>query len=167
MLALLFYLGEECYALEADQVIEVIPAVDTRPVPHAPDYVAGLLSFRGRILPVLDMCQLTQKRAAKPFLSTRIVVVDFVDHDGRRHLVGLIAERVTETSLEGSEATVAGGLEVAEAPYLGPVALGENGVMVQRIRVEQLLPKALIDSLYAEEDEDARMLANIDDSRED
>ena len=158
MLALMFYLGEECYALDADQVVEVIPAVDTRPVPHAPDYVAGLLNFRGRIVPVLDMCQLTQKRNCKRFLSTRIAVVDFTDQDARRHLLGLIAERVTETSVEGCDAAAAGGLEVADAPYLGEVALEASGVMVQRIRVEQLLPKALVDSLYAEEDasEDSR-----------
>jgi chemotaxis-related protein WspB len=160
VLALLFYLGNECYALDADEVIEVIPAVNTRSVPHAPDYVAGLLNFRGRILPVLDMCQLTQKRACKQFLSTRIAVVDFADQEGRRHLVGLMAERVTETSLEGSEAAVVGGMEVAEAPYLGPVALGNSGVMVQRIRVDKLLPKALVDSLYAEEE--ALMPANVD-----
>jgi purine-binding chemotaxis protein CheW len=53
--ALVFHLGEECYAFSSEQVLEVRPLPHLTPLPSAPAFVAGLVNVRGRIVPVLDL----------------------------------------------------------------------------------------------------------------
>jgi purine-binding chemotaxis protein CheW len=53
--AVVFRLGDECYAFRAEQVVEVRPLPHLTPLPSAPAFVAGLLNMRGRIIPVLDL----------------------------------------------------------------------------------------------------------------
>jgi purine-binding chemotaxis protein CheW len=54
LLALLFPLGPELYALPLAQVREVVPAPALTCLPTAPPFVLGLVSLRGDVLPVLD-----------------------------------------------------------------------------------------------------------------
>lgn len=49
-----FRVGDQCVAVEADAVAEVITARTVTPVPLAPPGVLGLVHLRGRIVPVLD-----------------------------------------------------------------------------------------------------------------
>lgn len=52
---LVFSLGEERYGIETVHVLEVVPLRGLTPVPCVPDFVAGVVHHRGRILPVLDL----------------------------------------------------------------------------------------------------------------
>lgn len=52
---LVFSLGEERYGLETARVVEVVPARALTRLPGVPDFVAGVMHQRGRILPVLDL----------------------------------------------------------------------------------------------------------------
>jgi purine-binding chemotaxis protein CheW len=45
---------DERHAIQAEHLIEVVPAEPLTPVPGAPALVLGLLNLRGRVLPVLD-----------------------------------------------------------------------------------------------------------------
>ena len=51
----LFRLGEEEYGLPISHVSSIIRYEPATPVPHAPDEVEGVISLRGRIVPVVDM----------------------------------------------------------------------------------------------------------------
>jgi purine-binding chemotaxis protein CheW len=53
--ALVFHLGEECYAFSSEQVLEVRPLPHLTRLPSAPAFVAGLVNVRGRIVPILDL----------------------------------------------------------------------------------------------------------------
>jgi chemotaxis-related protein WspB len=55
MLLLLFEIGNGRYALEVNQIIEIVPLVKFKKIPHSPDYVAGLMNYRGKGLPVIDL----------------------------------------------------------------------------------------------------------------
>ena len=59
--------------------------------------MAGLFNYRGAPVPVIDLSQLTLGRPAARRLSTRIVLVHYPDESGGTHLLGLIAERATQT----------------------------------------------------------------------
>ncbi|HEY9103434.1 chemotaxis protein CheW [Chitinimonas sp.] len=50
-----FDLHGQCFALPAQQVVRVLPALLTLPLPAAPRAVAGLCNVHGRLLPVLDI----------------------------------------------------------------------------------------------------------------
>ena len=54
MLLLTFRAGESLYAVDARQVVEVLPRVGLRAIPHSPEYLVGLLSYRGQVVPVVD-----------------------------------------------------------------------------------------------------------------
>ncbi len=148
MLHLLMQLGEDLYALPARCVVEVIPAVPLLHLPQAPEYVAGLLSFRGTVVPVLDLAVLTHGGRCPQTLSTRIVVVE-VKSGGERRVLGLRAERVTDTEDMNEQQFVRSGLAVAATPHLAGVARTARG-LVQRVSIEQVIPQAVRDSLFAD-----------------
>lgn len=56
---LVFWLGDECCALELTAVAEVLPFRGLTPVPGAPPELLGVVNLRGTIRPVLDLCRVT------------------------------------------------------------------------------------------------------------
>lgn len=146
MLFLLFDLGQERYALDVRQVTEVLPLLELRPLPQAPPGVVGLCNLRGVPLPVVDLCLLVTGRAARPRLSTRLVIVAYGD-PAQRHRLGLIAEQATQTLRRAPEDFVETGFRQDETPYLGPVTR-VNDELVQWVDVQKLLPESVRDRLY-------------------
>jgi chemotaxis-related protein WspB len=144
MLFLLFQLGTDRYALPVHHVREVLPLVELKKIPQAPPGVAGVFSFHGEPVPVLDLSEYTLGHPALPRMSTRIVLVEY-----RRHLLGLIAEHATETIRREETDFVDAGVTVGNAPYLGPVATDVSG-MVQRVELDRLLPESIRELLFRE-----------------
>src|SRR3954469_14575780 len=128
MLFLLFELGADRYALDARQVAEVLPLVTIKHIPQAPPSVAGIFNYRGTPVPVVDVSQLALGRAAERRLSTRIVLVNHTDDEGKPRLLGLIVERVTQTARHEETDFVPSGVSSEGAAYLGPVATDERGL---------------------------------------
>jgi chemotaxis-related protein WspB len=147
MLFLLFQLGQDRYALDTSRVAEVLPLVAITQIPQAPPGVAGLFNYRGVPVPAIDLSQLTMGRPAQSRLNTRIVLVHYPDGIGGTHLLGLIAEKVTETVRRDKADFVASGVTNDRLPYLGPVATDARGLM-QWIDVECLLPASVRDVLF-------------------
>jgi chemotaxis-related protein WspB len=138
VLFLLFRLGKDRYALPATQVVEVLPMLEVKRIPQAPPAVRGAFDFRGRPVPLVDLSQMAMGVPAREQLSTRIVLVDYPDAGGGTRLLGLLAEQVTETLRRDAGDFRDSGVGIPEAPWLGPVASDEGG-LVQRVDVAQLL----------------------------
>lgn len=149
MLLLLLRLGADRYALDVRQILEVIPVVKLKKIPHAPDWVAGMLSYRGRPTPVIDLCQLAQGYPARPALSSRIVLVSYPDGNGAARVLGLITEQATEVVRRDESQFRDGGIHLSEGPYLGRLISDSEG-MIQEIEVEPLLPEAVKELLFGE-----------------
>jgi chemotaxis-related protein WspB len=165
MLFLIFELGHDRYALPAATIVEVLPVVRIKRVPHAPAGVIGVFDYHGAPVPVIDLSELTLGRPSAPRLSTRLIVVSYPDRRGQNqghghgqgqgkdqdqsesHLLGLIAERATDTMRRDPADFVASGITTGRAPYLGHVTTSSHGV-VQRIDVETLLPDDVRESLF-------------------
>ena len=150
MLFLLFQLGADRYAIEATRVAEVLPMLEVKYIPQAPPAVRGAFDFRGTPVPLLDLSQLALGRPAPEQLSTRIVLVHYPDERGTLRLLGLLAERVTETLRRAPGDFRDPGVEVPDAPWLGRVA-SDAGGLVQWVQVEQLLPPELRALLFPAE----------------
>jgi chemotaxis-related protein WspB len=150
MLFLIFELGKDRYALDVRQIAEVMPVVSVKQVPRAPKAMTGLLNYRGAPVPVVDLTQLTLGHPSAHRLSTRIVLVHYPDETGRTHLLGLIAERATQTARHERSEFVAAGITNAGAPYLGPVVTDARGLL-QWIDVRTLLPPSFRDLLFKEQ----------------
>ncbi|HLG56487.1 MAG TPA: chemotaxis protein CheW [Vicinamibacterales bacterium] len=146
MIFLLFQLDESRFALDARQVVEVLPLVDIRRIPQAPDGVAGIIDFRGTPVPVVDLSLIILGRPAHRLLSTRLVVVRSADHSGHTRFLGLIAERATGTLRREPADFIDSGVTTDGALYLGPVAADERG-FVQWVDASQILPPLVRDAL--------------------
>lgn len=144
MLFLLFQLDQNRYALDVREVAAVLPLVSLARMPQSPPEVAGILNYRGAPVPVIDLCQLLLGRSAQSRLHTRIVLVDYPDDSGGSNLLGLIAERATETVQRDPGEFVSSGVTV---PSQGMVATDADG-LTQWITVKQLLPTALSGLLF-------------------
>ncbi len=140
MLFLLFQIGEVRYALETAAVLEIVPCVALRPVPHAPPGVAGLLDYHDSPVPVLDLCALTTGQPARPRFSTRLILVRMpasVDPSGRG-VAGLLTERATTILRREPADFTRTGLHVPDVPFLGPVTADAEG-FIHRVNLERLL----------------------------
>jgi chemotaxis-related protein WspB len=149
MLFLLFQLGKDRYALEAGKIVEVLPMVALKQLPQAPNGFAGIFNYRGRPVPTLDLCQLTQGQAAAERLSTRIIVINCSDGQGGQRSLGIIAERATEMLRRNPRDFIDPGFKTKDAPYLGPVLLDPKGT-IQWIHEQHLVTEHVRDLLFAE-----------------
>ena len=147
MLFILFQLGGDRYALDAAQVAEVLPLVQVKKIPQAPAGVAGVFTYRGAPVPVLDLSELALGRPARERLSTRLLLVHYADGTGGRRLLGLIAEKATETMRREPSDFVASGVKSDGAPYLGPVVNDVRG-MIQWVDADKLLSAAVREALF-------------------
>src|SRR3569623_2634055 len=64
-----------------------------------------------------------------------------------RHVLGLLAEHVTETGKFDKSAFISSGRGAQSAEFLGELAMDEKG-MVQCIRMDKLLPTDVRDALF-------------------
>lgn len=127
------------------ELVELVPRVPLREIPHAPPHVPGQFTYRGEVTPVVDLVQLMTGLPCDERLSSRILVAAYPVR-GERRALGLLAERATEAlRLEGSG--LPPGIEVPEAPYLGELHF-DGGRLVQLVRVEELLPDELKERLF-------------------
>jgi chemotaxis-related protein WspB len=138
MLFLLFSIGKDRYVIEANRIIEVAPLVELRNLPQAPRGLAGIMNYRGKPVPVIDLCQLTADQPASQRLSTRIIILKHPNPKQGDRLVGLIAERVTQVIHKEAGEFVNPGLESAGATSLGPMLLDSAGA-IQWLTAERLL----------------------------
>ena len=88
MLFLTFTVGTNRYAVDVTRVVEVVPRVELRTVPHAPAFLAGLLGYRGNIVPVIDLSLLLGTTPSRDRLSTRIILVNDSPGDETRQAQG-------------------------------------------------------------------------------
>jgi chemotaxis-related protein WspB len=147
VLFLLFEIDGDRYALDVNQLIEILPLVSLRPLSKAPPGIAGLFDYHGLPVPAVDLSELIAERAALRRLSTRMLVVNYPGIDEKQHMLGLIAEKATTTlRLDPSKFNEVG-VAIGETPYLGPVARDAHG-LIQWLAVPQLLPSRLRDLLF-------------------
>jgi chemotaxis-related protein WspB len=147
MLFLIFELGADRYALDAAQLIEVLPMVNLKRLPQAPEGIAGVMDYHGASVPIVDLNELMSGRPAQRRLSTRTIIVHYTGDADTRHILGLIAERATSTLHLDATAFRASGVSNQIAPYLGPVVADATG-LIQWISLPKLLPEALRRALF-------------------
>ena len=146
MQLLTFTVGSELYAIESRRVVEVLPLVPARAIPRAPAYVRGVFTYRGQLVPLVDLGKRLADAPLRERLSTRVIVVacDPTEVTGTpaSFRLGIVAENVLAVrSTTASDASLAP-LHVPDAPYLGRL-LRIDDRTVQLLAVEHLLPRDL------------------------
>ncbi|MFI8375071.1 chemotaxis protein CheW [Pseudomonas helleri] len=154
-LFLVFYIGDERFALPATDVVEVLPRLPLKPVAHTLIWVAGVFSHRGQMVPVIDISAMTFGQASVARTSTRLVLVNY-----RGHVLGLMLEQASDTVRCDPAEFQPYGVDNHDAPYLGPVRKDHLGLL-QWLSVDDLLSPAESALLFANgpDDVDAQVLA--------
>lgn len=150
MKVLVFHIGPDRYGLPLRQVRRVLPLLELKGIPLAPDSVAGLLNLHGDPLPVIDLSRISGGAPSRQHFDTRIVVADYTAPDGTVHALGLMAERVQGVQDVSTQDLAPSGVQAA--PFLGQVA-GDAKGMVQLVEVNALLPAELRARLFTAETE--------------
>lgn len=147
MLLLSFYIGTEKYTILAKDIVEVLPLTKLKKIPKAPAFIAGLLDYRGTPSPIIDLCALIENRSCNKVLSSRIIMINYIDANKQSHVIGIISEKVTETFDITRDDFFNSGVTLEEAPYLGAVANKDEN-MIQYIEINNLLPESVQSILF-------------------
>lgn len=72
---LVFYTGEEFYAIASDMVAEAAPYPRVIALPNAPEWLLGIANLRGEVVSVLDLAAILQKNSSKTAPKTKFIVL--------------------------------------------------------------------------------------------
>ena len=141
--SLIFRVGEDRFAIDCASVVILIPLVELRPIHRSPPHIAGLFTYHGRIVPVIDVNTLIIDRPCEKKLSTRIIMVQLpplADAPGSESdLIGLMAEDATRIEeIDPKKGSTHPGFKIQDAPYLGIIAQDDRG-MIQFLRPAHIL----------------------------
>ncbi len=124
MKTLIFSIGEKDYGADIAQVREVIRMRKVTRVPEAPSFVEGVISLRGRVIPLINLRKkLGMKSEAVP--SNRIVVTTI-----QNHWAGILVDLVKDVVTLQSEDIVKPDEVLQSVTYLLGVAKWEGRVVL-------------------------------------
>jgi chemotaxis-related protein WspB len=169
MLLLTLKAGANRYAIDIVRVIELVPRVELRAIPYAPPFLTGLLSYRGKVIPVIDLGLLFDGTSCRDCLSTRIILVndspgdqnrgtdqasssdETLGHSTTNHatelrLLGLIGEEISDLVEVRSEQVVPAPVQLPRAPFLDAIVQTDAGI-IQLIAVERIRESFLKDGI--------------------
>ena len=133
-----FRIGTQEFCVDITSVREIRGWTDTTPMPHAPDFVRGVINLRGTVMPVVDLaCRLGLGRTEPT--PRHVIIVAFICGQ----LVGLLVDAVCETlTIDGAEiqTTPDIGSEIVKVFVKGLINI--EGRMVTLIALDHVLPVA-------------------------
>lgn len=88
---LAFLLDDEEYALDIKQISEIIKVREFTEIPRSPEYILGIISLRGVVVPVFDLRCRLNLGAAEITANSRIVVCQSGDLT-----VGLLVDNINQ-----------------------------------------------------------------------
>ncbi len=154
MRAVIFHVGEERFAIDTSSITEVIPGIPARPVPAAHAALIGVIDYRGRVVPVLDLCRLFGRGDCPSRLSNRILVCTLAgegrqwgEADDAERFLGVLAEDVTRIATLDPDAPGSHpGVQTPGVDGLGRILHDEDGLL-QLVEVGDLVPDDVLDAV--------------------
>jgi purine-binding chemotaxis protein CheW len=90
---LVFDLNGEAYGVDIGSIREIVRMQEITRVPRAPEFIEGVINFRGKVIPVIDLRTRFSMQSVEATDERRIVVVDVGGQD-----IGMVVDAVTEVS---------------------------------------------------------------------
>lgn len=130
--------GQE-FCIDIMNVREIRSWTPATPMPHAPDYVRGVINLRGAVLPVIDLSSRLGFTAAEPTARHAIIVIQVRDQT-----LGLLVESVSDILTVGAGAIQPPpevGAETVSRYVRGLLAL--EGRMLTLVATDDVLPDSV------------------------
>jgi purine-binding chemotaxis protein CheW len=90
-----FKICNERYAVNVANVLEVLEKQKITPVPNAPEFILGIINFRGDVVPVFDSRLKFSHPVRDPDSSYVIIVFD-LSQKGQNLFLGAMVDKVTD-----------------------------------------------------------------------
>jgi len=97
---LTFTLDEDPYAIPVEWAREIVRLRAITPMPRVPPAIRGVISLRGEVVQVLDLCLRLGVQARQPTRTSRIIVL----HGDHGSVTGLLVDSVREVVRVAEEA---------------------------------------------------------------
>ncbi|NKN36808.1 chemotaxis protein CheW [Agrobacterium sp. a22-2] len=94
---LTFDLGGETFAFDAIIVQEILDLLPETAVPGSRPFVASVINFRGKVIPLADIRLAFGMDATKTTIDSRIIVIQ-LDIEGEPTLIGVRTDKVHEVT---------------------------------------------------------------------
>lgn len=125
MVAVVFALEGERYAIPVARIREIVQAVALARIPGAPALVEGIANVRGRLVPVLDARRRFGHTARPTALSDMLIIVDAGFRDVALHVDHVVGvSDVADTMIVTPESLV------KRSPFIGGLAPLLDGTLL-------------------------------------
>ncbi len=123
---LTFHLHGQVYGIPVQSVREINRVSEITPLPQTPEYVAGVMNLRGKVIPVLN---LRKRLGFEPIAHTKTTCIIVVD--GSHGQVGVIVDAVN-TVIEFPEGQIeaAPQLNNSQSDYILGVGKSEKTIVI-------------------------------------
>ena len=107
-----FKIGREEFGVPINQVKEIVRLIPITPVPHASDFIEGVVNLRGNIITVVDLAQRLKLNSSVHSDKTRIIIIEI-----KEDIIGMVVDEVIEvlhldtSSIEPAPEIIATGIQ--------------------------------------------------------
>ncbi|MBF0225018.1 MAG: chemotaxis protein CheW [Desulfobacterales bacterium] len=136
--ALIFKIEDELYAIDINDLDEILMMVSIQKISSLPYFLSGIFNLRGELIPVMDLRPKlghNSEYLTNYPIDTRIIIVTITDKK-----IGIIVQGLKEikkVTQEKSKPNVVN--ETSLPPYLNGMALYEDNKTVQIIHIKKIL----------------------------
>ena len=111
-------------AIDARSIVEVLPPVSSRPSLGAPQWVRGLFTYRGSLIPLVDAAMLLGAAPEPDRMANRVLVLRITPEDSPiQWPIGLWVQAVLEVDrVDFAQVGSHPGFAIDAVRFLGPVA---------------------------------------------
>ncbi len=93
---LTFLMGKDEYGVDILAVQEIHCWVEPRPMPNTPDYVRGVIDWRGTIVPIIDLRIRFQYEETSYTSTTVVIVLKTKTNDSQDCIIGIVVDAVAD-----------------------------------------------------------------------
>lgn len=126
-----FVIGNEYFGISVSRMLEVLHRQEINHIPEAPEFILGVINFRGEIIPVLNM---HERFGIKPAEDSKEAILVLEPHvKDQKYLLGIRADKVidvveiAETEIQGVNET---GLKYRPEYVSGAIEVGGRFVIL-------------------------------------
>ena len=110
---LVFFSGNEFYAVSSEKVVEVAPSLPVTALPGSPEWLLGIINLRGEVISVVNLPALLGKKSLKPTPKRKFIILRSPSFESG---AAFIADRISEIAVVPDEA-----VEFSSAAQSAPV----------------------------------------------
>jgi purine-binding chemotaxis protein CheW len=131
---LVFYVENEKYAIPIDSIQEIIRYIEPTAVPHTVDFLDGIISLRGQMIPLVNGRKRMHRAPKAPDRKTRIIIVDH----GTDHFAILVDAAVQVTTVDRKKIEPPPALRSRDSEFIDGIAM-QNGNLLILLNLKKFL----------------------------